>query len=198
VQSHVTWCSHMSRGAVTCHVVQSHVTCQERQVRVLHRTRLHEGRVDSYTCILPQIHTYIQAYTKCRSHLAGKSSPRSPSYWPDLRVYTHTYWYVYTYTYIFAGLYQVLQSHGEEVGPAWPIVLALIKGVAQDEEEQHVRQAFMCVQLVRNDLLSVLPVDCLQLLLTTIGSYGCQGIDQHTATHCNTLQHTTTHCNTLQ
>ena len=82
----------------------------------------------------------------------------------------------------------MLQSHGEEVGPAWPIVLALLKGVAQDEEEQHVRQAFMCVQLVRNDLLSVLPVDCLQLLLTTIGSYGCQGIDQHTATNCNTLQ----------
>jgi len=92
----------------------------------------------------------------------------------------------------------VLQSHGEEVGPAWPIVLALIKGVAQDEEEQHVRQAFMCVQLVRNDLLSVLPVDCLQLLLTTIGSYGCQGIDQHTATHCNTLQQTATHYNKLQ
>ena len=71
----------------------------------------------------------------------------------------------------------MLQSHGEEGGPAWPIVLALLKGVAQDEEEHHVRQAFMCVQLVRNDLLSVLPVDCLQLLLTTIGSFGYQGCD---------------------
>ena len=35
----------------------------------------------------------------------------------------------------------------------------------------------MAPQLVRNDLLSVLPVDCLQLLLTTIGSYGYQGCD---------------------
>jgi hypothetical protein len=29
-------------------------------------------------------------------------------------------------------------------------------------------KAFMCVQLVRNDFLSALPVDCLQLLLTTV------------------------------
>jgi len=96
-----------------------------------------------------------------------------------LAVYEELYRCPYSDTknYVLEGLYEVLQSHGEEVGPAWPIVLALIKGVAQDEEEHHVRQAFMCVQLVRNDLLSVLPVDCLQLLLTTIGAYGCQGSD---------------------
>jgi len=73
-----------------------------------------------------------------------------------LAVYEELYRCPYcdTKNYVLEGLYEVLQSHGEEVGPAWPIVLALIKGVAQDEEEQHVRQAFMCVQLVRNDLLS--------------------------------------------
>ena len=96
-----------------------------------------------------------------------------------LGVYEELYRCPYSDTrnYVLEGLYQVLQSHGEEVGPAWPIVLALVKGVAQDEEEHHVRQAFMCVQLVRNDLLSILPVDCLQLLLTTVGAYGCQGSD---------------------
>jgi hypothetical protein len=41
---------------------------------------------------------------------------------------------------------------------------------AQDSEEPGARhmKAFMCVQLVRNDFLSALPVDCLQLLLTTV------------------------------
>mmetsp|Transcript_50642 Transcript_50642/g.158224 ORF Transcript_50642/g.158224 Transcript_50642/m.158224 type:complete len:1222 (-) Transcript_50642:93-3758(-) len=82
-----------------------------------------------------------------------------------------------TKNYVLEGLYQLLLSCGEDVGPAWPLVLALLKGVAQDQEEQQVRQAFMCVQLVRNDFLSALPVDCLQLLLTTIGAYGCQGSD---------------------
>ena len=96
-----------------------------------------------------------------------------------LAVYEELYRCPYSDTknYVLEGMYQVLQSHGEQVGPAWPIVLALLKGVAQDDEEAHVRQAFMCVQLVRNDLVSVLPVDCLQLLLTTIGAYGCQGSD---------------------
>jgi len=59
-----------------------------------------------------------------------------------LAVYEELYRCPYSDTknYVLEGLYEVLQSHGEEVGPAWPIVLALIKGVAQDEEEHHVRQ----------------------------------------------------------
>lgn len=38
-----------------------------------------------------------------------------------------------TKAYVLEGLYEVLQSCGEEVGPAWPLVLAMLKGVAQDE-----------------------------------------------------------------
>lgn len=75
------------------------------------------------------------------------------------------------------GLYEVLQSCGEEVKAAWPMVLAMLKGVAQDMEAQQVQQAFMCLQLIRNDFLSALPVDCLQLLLTTIGSFGLADTD---------------------
>lgn len=36
-----------------------------------------------------------------------------------------------------------------------------------------MRVAFDCVQLIRTDC-SALPVDCLQLLLTTIGAFGFQ------------------------
>jgi hypothetical protein len=92
--------------------------------------------------------------------------------------------YVDTKNYVLDGLYTVLQACGEQVGPAWPMILAMLKGVAQDKESQsqdkeaqQIKRAFMCVQLVRNDLLSALPVDCLQLFLTTIGSFGLQDSD---------------------
>eukprot|EP00960_Hanusia_phi_P070517 767327-Hanusia_phi.AAC.4 len=41
-----------------------------------------------------------------------------------------------TKNYVLEGLYQLLLSCGEDIGPAWPLVLALLKGVAQDQEEQ--------------------------------------------------------------
>ena len=92
--------------------------------------------------------------------------------------------FIDTKNYVLDGLYTVLQACGEQVGPAWPMILALLKGVAQDKEAQQqdkeaqqIKRAFMCVQLVRNDLLSALPVDCLQLFLTTIGSFGLQDSD---------------------
>ena len=92
--------------------------------------------------------------------------------------------YIDTKNYVLDGLYTVLQSCGEQVGPAWPMILAMLKGVAQDKEAQiqdkeaqQVKRAFMCVQLIRNDLLSALPVDCLQLFLTTIGAFGLQDSD---------------------
>ncbi len=103
-----------------------------------------------------------------------------------LAVYEELYrsQFVDTKNYVLDGLYTVLQSCGEQVGPAWPMILALLKGVAQDKEAQQqdkeaqqVKRAFMCIQLIRNDLLSALPVDCLQLFLTTIGAFGLQDSD---------------------
>jgi len=93
-----------------------------------------------YICTHIYIPTYIHIQVilsgavTCHTHMwlhhvPRKAGPRASSYSSSWRACRFIYVYTYTNTYIYTGLYQVPQSHGGKVKPAWPIVLVLIKGV---------------------------------------------------------------------
>eukprot|EP01119_Soliformovum_irregulare_P017651 TRINITY_DN5270_c0_g2_i3.p1 TRINITY_DN5270_c0_g2~~TRINITY_DN5270_c0_g2_i3.p1 ORF type:complete len:1456 (-),score=501.24 TRINITY_DN5270_c0_g2_i3:3-4370(-) len=74
-------------------------------------------------------------------------------------------------------LYQILQSTGQDLTKAWPLVLSLIMTTAVNGDRHHIPIAFKSAQLICSDFLSNLAVDCLALYIHTAGCYGIQTAD---------------------
>uniref|UniRef100_A0A3P9HX81 Protein MON2 homolog n=1 Tax=Oryzias latipes TaxID=8090 RepID=A0A3P9HX81_ORYLA len=69
---------------------------------------------------------------------------------------------------------QILQSHGDGLGPGWPLVLGVIGAIRNDQGESLIRTAFQCLQLVVTDFLPTMPCTCLQIVVDVAGSFGLQ------------------------
>uniref|UniRef100_A0A087Y5F1 Protein MON2 homolog n=1 Tax=Poecilia formosa TaxID=48698 RepID=A0A087Y5F1_POEFO len=69
---------------------------------------------------------------------------------------------------------QILQSQGDSLGPAWPLVLGVIGAIRNDQGESLIRTAFQCLQLVVTDFLPTMPCTCLQIVVDVAGSFGLQ------------------------
>ncbi|XP_028305076.1 protein MON2 homolog isoform X2 [Gouania willdenowi] len=69
---------------------------------------------------------------------------------------------------------QILQSQGDCLGPGWPLVLAVIGAIRNDQGESLIRTAFQCLQLVVTDFLPTMPCTCLQIVVDVAGSFGLQ------------------------
>lgn len=82
---------------------------------------------------------------------------------------------------IVACILALLQSCGQALREGWPICLSIVKAVAVDGEVSLMVKAFQCVQLVQSDFVMDLPVDCLQLLVTTVAAFGQQTADTNIA-----------------
>nr|XP_032810106.1 protein MON2 homolog isoform X2 [Petromyzon marinus] len=69
---------------------------------------------------------------------------------------------------------QLLESKGESLGPGWPLLLAVIGAIRNDQGESLIRTAFQCLQLVVTDFLPTMPSSCLRLVVEVAGSFGLQ------------------------
>lgn len=82
---------------------------------------------------------------------------------------------------IVACILALLQSCGQALSEGWPVCLSIVKAVAVDGELSLMVKAFQSVQLVQSDFLMDLPVDCLQLLVTSVAAFGQQTADTNIA-----------------
>jgi hypothetical protein len=82
---------------------------------------------------------------------------------------------------IVACILALLQSCGQALSEGWPLCLSIVKAVAVDGEMSLMVKAFQSVQLVQSDFVMDLPVDCLQLLVTTVAAFGQQTADTNIA-----------------
>jgi hypothetical protein len=82
---------------------------------------------------------------------------------------------------IVACILGLLQSCGQALSEGWPLCMSIVKAVAVDGEMSLMVKAFQSVQLVQSDFVVDLPVDCLQLLVTTVAAFGQQTADTNIA-----------------
>lgn len=59
------------------------------------------------------------------------------------------------------------------------MVLSIVMGIPVSDDKPHVPIAFKSVQLISNEFLSCLNLDCLTLYVTTVGCYGLQTADMN-------------------
>jgi hypothetical protein len=75
-------------------------------------------------------------------------------------------------------VHQVLDSSGEALAYAWPVVIGIINDAltitSPPPDANIVRMAFACMQMVIADFLPSVPIRCLPLLLDSLGNFGRQ------------------------
>ena len=85
---------------------------------------------------------------------------------------------------VLRGLQRLLQTNGQALSTGWPLTLSILMNVvrhrsssvaatysnqALSDQETLVPIGFASVSFICSDFLSSLPLDCLALLVTTIG-----------------------------
>eukprot|EP01114_Cavostelium_apophysatum_P016981 TRINITY_DN4944_c0_g1_i2.p1 TRINITY_DN4944_c0_g1~~TRINITY_DN4944_c0_g1_i2.p1 ORF type:complete len:1482 (+),score=384.90 TRINITY_DN4944_c0_g1_i2:202-4647(+) len=74
-------------------------------------------------------------------------------------------------------LFKILRTSGQSLTKGWPVVLAIVTGVAMSDDKAHVGVAFKSVQMICNDFLPYLDVDSFTLYISAVGCYGVQTAD---------------------
>ena len=120
-----------------------------------------------------------------RHHLVDNVSPSAPAVevmvLRSLESFNATSSHVDVRSSIVACILALLQSCGQALSEGWPLCLSIVKAVAVDGEVSLMVKAFQSVQLVQSDFVMDLPVDCLQLLVTTVAAFGQQAADTNIA-----------------
>eukprot|EP00026_Physarum_polycephalum_P000282 Phypoly_transcript_00282.p1 GENE.Phypoly_transcript_00282~~Phypoly_transcript_00282.p1 ORF type:complete len:1756 (+),score=269.99 Phypoly_transcript_00282:745-5268(+) len=71
----------------------------------------------------------------------------------------------------------LLQSSGQTLNSGWPLLLTILKRVAENNDKLFIPTAFKCVQLICTDFLSNFQPHHLALFISVIGEFGKQNTD---------------------
>ncbi|RWS16388.1 protein MON2-like protein [Dinothrombium tinctorium] len=69
---------------------------------------------------------------------------------------------------------QILQSSGDSLSDGWPQTLDIVGAINDSQNENLIRLAFQCLQLIVNDFLSNISPMCLVLVVDTTAKFGSQ------------------------
>ncbi|KAH3731517.1 MON2 protein [Pelomyxa schiedti] len=81
--------------------------------------------------------------------------------------------YVDTCQLVLKSLFKIIESSGQVLHDGWPLVLAIL-GTVAEQNEKYIATAFSSVHLISSDFLPLLPKGCLGMYITTVGQYGMQ------------------------
>ncbi|RWS27584.1 protein MON2-like protein, partial [Leptotrombidium deliense] len=69
---------------------------------------------------------------------------------------------------------QILQSSGDSLSDGWPQTLDIVGAISDSQNENLIRLAFQCLQLIVNDFLPNITSMCLVLVVDTTAKFGSQ------------------------